>query len=82
MTLRSIGSSGLHHGSLMRELSLLLRKLTRYALNLTMTEWSATKRIADDIEEGKEDEFKFDLDSAEGCTFGYELPARYSLLMR
>ena len=41
-----------------------------------MKEWSATKRMADEIENGEE-EFEFDLDK--GCTFGCELPARYGL---
>jgi hypothetical protein len=33
--------------------------------------------MADDIEEGKEEEFEFDPD--EGCTFGCELPTRFCL---
>ncbi|KAN0069187.1 hypothetical protein V8E54_012816 [Elaphomyces granulatus] len=33
--------------------------------------------MADDIEDGKEDKFKFD--PKEGCTFGCELPTRYRL---
>lgn len=36
--------------------------------------------MADDIEEGKEEEFKFDLDM--GCSFGCELPARFGLPCR
>jgi hypothetical protein len=50
------------------------QKLTQYALELLIQEWSTTKRMADDIEEGKEEKFEFDLDK--GCTFGCELPAR------
>jgi hypothetical protein len=42
--------------------------LTHYALELSIPEWSATKRMADDIEEGKEEEFEFDPN--EGCKFG------------
>jgi hypothetical protein len=53
------------------------KKLTHYALELCIPEWSATKRMADSIEEGKEDEFEFD--PSIGCTFGCELPARYGL---
>ena len=56
------------------------RKLTRYALNLSVREESTTKRIADDIDEGKEEEFEFDPD--EGYTLGYKLPARYNLPCR
>ena len=56
------------------------RKLTLYALGLSSQEWSATKRMADNIEEGKEDEFNFDVDK--GCTFGCELPARFGLPCR
>jgi hypothetical protein len=33
--------------------------------------------MADDIEEGKEEEFEFDPN--EGCTFGYKLPTRFCL---
>jgi hypothetical protein len=51
--------------------------LTHYALKLSILEWSATKRMADNIKEGKEEEFEFDLNI--GCTFSYELLARYSL---
>jgi hypothetical protein len=36
--------------------------------------------MADDIEEGKEEEFEFDPD--EGCTFGCELPIRFCLPCR
>jgi hypothetical protein len=53
------------------------RKLTHYALELVVPEWSATKRMADDIEDRKEEEFEFDPNI--GCTLGCELPARYSL---
>jgi hypothetical protein len=56
------------------------RKLTQYALELSIWEWSATKRMADDIKGGKEEEFEFNLDK--GCTFGCELPARYGLPCR
>ena len=52
-------------------------KLTHYALELSMREWMETKKIADRIEEGKEEEFEFDVDK--GCSFGCELPARYCL---
>jgi hypothetical protein len=51
-----------------------------YALELSIPEWSATKRMADNIKEGKEEEFEFDPNV--GCTFGCELPARYSLPCR
>ena len=56
------------------------KKLTYYALELTILKWSATKRMADNIKEGKEEEFEFDLDI--GCTFSCELLARYSLPCR
>jgi hypothetical protein len=59
---------------------LLLRKLTLDALELSIRESSAAKRMADDIEEGKGEEFYFDPDK--GCTFGCELPARYGLPCR
>jgi hypothetical protein len=52
----------------------------QYALELSIKEWSATKRMADDIEEGKEEEFYFDVDK--GCTFGCELLVRFGLLCR
>jgi hypothetical protein len=52
-------------------------KLTHYALELSSREWSAAKKMANDIEEGKEEEFEFD--PCVGCTFGCELPARFSL---
>ena len=55
-------------------------KLTHYALELSSREWSATKKMADDIEEGKEEEFEFDL--CVGCTFSCELPARFGLPCR
>jgi hypothetical protein len=44
------------------------RKLTRYALDLAIREWSATKKMADDIEDGKE--YWFEFDPMKGCTFG------------
>ena len=55
-------------------------KLTHYALELSMKEWSSTKRMADEIEEGKDEEFEFNRD--EGCSFGCELPVRYGLPCR
>jgi hypothetical protein len=55
-------------------------KLTHYALDLSSWEWTATKRMADDIEEGKEEEFEFDPDK--GCTFDCELPAKFGLPCR
>jgi hypothetical protein len=48
-----------------------------YALKLTIPEWSATKRMADEIEAGDTEEFGFDLN--EGCTFRYKLLACFSL---
>jgi hypothetical protein len=33
-----------------------------YTLDLSSREWSTIKRMADDIEEGKEEEFEFDLE--------------------
>ncbi len=42
-----------------------------------MREWMETKKMVDRIEEGKEEEFEFDIDK--GCSFGCELPARYCL---
>jgi hypothetical protein len=48
-------------------------KLAQYMLELSVKECSATKRMTDNIEEGKEKEFYFDIDK--GCTFGCELPA-------
>jgi hypothetical protein len=64
----------------LRAFSAVKSQLTHYALELTSREWSATKQMADDIEEGKEEEFKFDLDM--GCSFGCELPARFGLPCR
>ena len=55
-------------------------KLTHYVLKLSSREWSVTKKMANDIEEGKEEEFEFDL--YVGCTFGCELPARFGLPCR
>jgi hypothetical protein len=55
-------------------------KLTHYALKLTSWEWSATKQLADDIEDGKEEEFQLDPDV--GFSFGCELPARFNLPCR
>jgi hypothetical protein len=55
-------------------------KLTHYALELASAEWSATKQLADDIEDGKEEEFKLDPDV--GCSFGCELPIRFGLPCR
>ena len=49
-------------------------------LELLILEWFATKRMADNVEEGKEEEFEFD--SNIGCTFGCELLAKYSLPCR
>jgi len=42
-----------------------------YMLKLTI------KRIVNNIKEGKEEKFKFNLNIS--CTFGYKLLARYSL---
>jgi hypothetical protein len=64
----------------LRAFSAVKSQLTHYPLELTSREWSATKQMADDIEEGKEEEFKFDLDM--GCSFGCELPARFGLTCR
>jgi hypothetical protein len=55
-------------------------KLTHYALELASAEWSTTKQLADDIEDGKEEEFE--LNPNVGCSFGCELPIRYSLPCR
>lgn len=55
-------------------------KLTHYALELSMREWSATKRMADNIEEGTQEVFEFDPN--EGCNFDCELPVRYGLPCR
>jgi len=62
--------------------SIVKKNLTHSTLNFAIQEWSTTKKMADDIEEGKEEEFEFDIDLAKGCTFGCELPARYSLPCR
>jgi hypothetical protein len=56
------------------------KKLMHYALELSIPEWSATKRMADDIKEGKEEEFNFDPDK--GWKFGFKLPSRYCLPCR
>lgn len=53
------------------------QKLTKYILELSSQEQSAKKRIANDIEEGKEEEFDFDVD--QGCTFRCKLPTRFGL---
>ena len=50
-------------------------KLTHYASKLVMLEWSATKLIADHIEEGKEPR----IDTQIGCQFKCQLPLRYCL---
>jgi hypothetical protein len=50
------------------------KKLTNYALELSIPGWPATKRTANDIEEGKEE---FEFDHNKGCTFSCKLPARY-----
>jgi len=63
-----------------RAFSAVKSQLTHYALELTSREWSATKQMADDIEEGKEEEFEFDPDI--GCSFGCELPVRFGLPCR
>lgn len=55
-------------------------KLTHYVLDLSSREWSATKKMANDIEEGKEEEFEFD--PCVGCTFSCELLARFGLPCR
>jgi hypothetical protein len=39
-------------------------KLTYYALELSMKEWSATKRMADNIEEGTQEAFELDPNDA------------------
>jgi hypothetical protein len=51
-----------------------------YAIKLASAEWSATKQLADDIEDGKEEEFE--LDPEVGCLFGCELPIRFGLPCR
>jgi len=53
------------------------QKLMHYTLELTIPEWSATKRMADEIKARDAKEFDFDPDK--GCTFGCELPARFGL---
>jgi hypothetical protein len=60
--------------------SVVKKKLTHYALKLSIIEWSTIKRIADDIEEGKEEEVEFDRNV--GCTLSCKLLARYSLPCR
>jgi len=60
-----------------RAFSAVKNKLTHYELELSMREWMETKKMVDRIEEGKEEEFEFDIDK--GCSFGCELPARYCL---
>jgi hypothetical protein len=52
------------------------KKLTHYALELVIPEWSITKRLADDIEKGEEE---FEFDSNKGCTFGCQLLVRFGL---
>jgi len=56
------------------------RKLTHYTLKLSIRKWSATNKIADDIKEGREEEFYFNEDK--GCTFNCKLPARFGLPCR
>jgi len=51
-------------------------KITSYALSLAMKEWSATKLIADELEESQT-ELNF-IPSTE-CKLGCELPLRYGL---
>jgi hypothetical protein len=53
-------------------------KITGYALEKAMQEWSATKRMADEIEEGGEPQFE----PSKECQFGYELPLRFGLPCR
>jgi MULE transposase-like protein len=64
----------------MTAFSAIKSKLTHYALELASAEWSATKQLADDIEDGKEEEFELDPDV--GCSFGCELPIRFGLPCR
>jgi hypothetical protein len=58
--------------------SIVKSQLTHYALKLVSMEWSATKQMADAIEDRKEKEFKPNPDV--GCTLSCELPIRFSLL--
>ena len=55
-------------------------KLTHYALDIAMNEWSAAKQMAGEIEQGREEEI--DYASFSECTFGCELPTRYGLPCR
>jgi hypothetical protein len=56
------------------------RKLTHYALKLVMVEWSATKWMADEIEEGEREDIDYNAFSC--CISGCELPVRYGLPCR
>ena len=50
--------------------------VTHYALNIAMKEWSAAKRLADHIEEGKEElDFELFADCTKGCT----APTRFGI---
>jgi hypothetical protein len=50
--------------------------LTHYALDIAMKEWSAAKRLADNIEDGKEE---LDFELFTDCTKGCAAPARFSI---
>lgn len=51
-----------------------------YALELSILEWSTTKRMADDIEEGKEGDFEFN--PKKGCTLGCEFASKILLALQ
>lgn len=51
--------------------------LTHYCLDFVSHEWRVMKNMADEIEEGKINEFV--LDEEEGCQFQCELPIRYGI---
>jgi hypothetical protein len=53
------------------------RKLTYYVLKLMILEWFATKRIANNIKDKKEKEFKFNPNIS--YTLSYKLLTKYSL---
>lgn len=52
--------------------------LTHCCLNLVITKWLNTKIIGLEIEAGKEEAFKFDLENPK-CKLAYKLLLRYSL---
>jgi hypothetical protein len=56
--------------------AIVVQKLTHYAIEMTMREWSAAKKLADRAAEG----CVLDFEPKKECTKGCEASIRYSLL--